>query len=589
MTRLVRSVALLLCLVASLAARAEQRLPEPSRGLQMALPFDGDTLDLVSGNRVRAQGVRPAPGHDGRPNGSLWLEGDRFLIDLGMRISFPAFTISAWVRPEAADRPMAIVSKIRDVPQASFRNLELRLNPGGRVVLVVPGGRAWDSVQGQQALQPGRWAHVAATYDGTYAQVWVNGVRDGPPLAVSYAQSPAPMLVGARPDGGARQPGPAFFFHGAIEDLRIWDRPLGEAEMLAVAGRAVARPPPPPPAGYQLIARYPLQGSGEDVVGRAEGRVRGEVRPVEGRQGRPGGALAFGGRGWIDLGVGTEPEQFTLAAWVRPGGIDQNEQVIYSKYSRASQPWDRFLELRLEQGGRPALSLPSGDHDQPLRAGHALQAGRWTFLTATFDGVRAAIYLDGALDGEARLAAFEATRGPAFLGARPNRDGDDAHPWSMLRAAVQDVMIFRGALGPREVASLYQTGDPRPPPPPQDDDGRGEAAFLLRVDRLIERWDSAVASGDGAGLDEVEDRMLALLDQGEDAARAERNDRIAGILHRASAEIQAVHGRRQPPALDRKRIAMARLAEALWGDLVEELPAAGIDPDRPRRKMGRWY
>lgn len=594
MTRHLQPIVLLLCLVASPGARAEQRLPEPSRGLLAAYGFDGDTTDLVSGARSPAQGVRPVPGHDGRANGALWFGGDRCWVDLGVRLSPAVFTVSAWVRPDAVDRTMVIVSRIRDVPAGRFRNLELRINPGGRVFLHVPGGRAWDGVQGQQVLQPGRWTHVAATYDGARAQIWVNGVPDGGALAVSFVQARATMLVGARPETAGRRPGPGLFFLGAIEDLRIWDRPLTEGELLAVAGRAPARPPPPPPpppppAGFELLARYPLDGNGDEVVGRAAGTIRGEVRPTEGRQGRPDGAMAFGGRGWIDLGVRIEPERFTLAAWVRLASADADEQVIFSKYSRASEPWDRYLELRVERGGRPVLSLPGGDHDQPLRARRALQVGRWSFVTATFDGERAALYVDGALDGEARLAPFQASRGPAFLGARPTREGDDAHPWSTLQGRLDDVELFRGALGPREVAALYETGDPRPRPPPPDDDGRGEAAFLLRIDRLIEGWDTAVARGDGAALDDVEDRILRLLDQGEDAARAEGNDRIAGFLRRAASEIQPLHGRRQPPALDRKRTAMARLAEALWGDLVEELPRDGLETGRPRRKVGPWY
>jgi hypothetical protein len=588
MKRLLRPAALVLCLVAS-HVRAEQLLPEPSRGLLVAYPFDGDTAEVVSGTRARAHGVRPAPGHDGRPDGALWFDGGSW-VDLGMRISPATFTVSAWVRPDALDRPMVIVSRIRDVRGSQHRNLELRINPGGRVFLHVPGGRGWDGTEGQQALPPGRWTHVSATYDGTRAQIWVNGVRDGGALTVSYAQTAAPMFVGARPEGGGRRPGPTFLFQGAIEDVRIWDRPLGDAELLAVAGRSPPRPPTAPSApGYELLARYPLEGNADDVVGRAEGTIRGEVRPAEGRQGKPGGALAFGGKGWIDLGARVEPERFTLAAWVRPASTDADEQVVYSKYSRASEPWDRYMELRIERGGRPVLSLPGGDRDQPLRGKHPLPAGHWSFLAITFDGDRAVLYVDGAADAEARLAPFAASRGPAFLGARPGRDGEDAHPWSTLQGRLADVQIFRGVLEPREVAALFQTGDPRPRPVPVDDDGRGEAVFLLRIDRLIERWDAAVAGGDGAALDEVEERILHVLDQGEDSARAERNERIAGFLHRAAAEIQAVRGRRQPPALDRKRIALARLAEALWGDLVEDLPREGIDADRPRRRVGPWY
>lgn len=102
--------------------------------------------------------------------------------------------------------------------------------------------------------------------------------------------------------------------------------------------------------------------------------------------------------------------------------------------------------------------------------------------------------------------------------------------------------------------------------------------------------DSACASGDGQALVEVEGQIVRELQQAEAAARAEGNDKIASYLRRATAEVDGARGQRHPRALDRKRMAMARLAEALWGDLVEELPSEGLEPGRPGpRRGGRWY
>lgn len=102
MTRFAPPAAVLLCLVA-FPTLAEQPLPEPSRGLVVAYSFDGETTNLVTGIRSRAQGVRPAAGHDGRANGALWFDGERSWVDSGMRVSPAVFTVSAWVRPEAVD------------------------------------------------------------------------------------------------------------------------------------------------------------------------------------------------------------------------------------------------------------------------------------------------------------------------------------------------------------------------------------------------------------------------------------------------------------------------------------------------------
>jgi hypothetical protein len=593
MTRAFATAALLACLAAPLGAAAQTRNPELARGLLAAYPMDGDTEDQVTGARARAFALRPTDGHDGRQGGALWFDGQRSFMDLAGQLGPDVFTVSAWIRPEPGREPQVVISKIRDVPQHQHRNFELRVGPSGKMFLHVPSGRGWDAVEGRLQIPFGRWSHVAATYDGASAQLWVNGVRDGAPLMVRYAQSPGPVFVGARPEGGGRRPsGPVFLFQGGIEDVRIWDRPLSEGEMLVVAGRAPVRPPPPPPPPprAELLARYPLEVDGRDTVGQGGGRMVGqELQQAEDHLGRPRGALDFGGRGYVELGVRTMPERFSIAAWVLLQRPEVEEQVILSTNVAPGIPWDRHLELRVERGGRLALALPSLPHDQALRGARQLQPGRWAFVVATFDGERGVLYVDGTPDAEGRVPPFEVARGPTLLGARPDRGGD-SRPWTGWHGRLEDVQIFRGVLPAPEVAALYQSSLGRPRNP-DDDDGRAEAGFLTKVDRLVLRWDMACASGDGQALVEVEGLIVRELQQAEGAARAEGNDKIAGYLRRASAEMEGARGQRHPRALDRKRMAMARLAEALWGDLVEELPGEGLEPGRPGapRRAGRWY
>lgn len=75
-------------------------------------------------------------------------------------------------------------------------------------------------------IQTGTWVHLAATYDGTQAVVYVNGVEERRAnLALRTAASPLQL-------GGRR-------FHGSIADVRVWRRVLSAEEVAAVA--AVAR------------------------------------------------------------------------------------------------------------------------------------------------------------------------------------------------------------------------------------------------------------------------------------------------------------------------------------------------------------
>lgn len=75
-------------------------------------------------------------------------------------------------------------------------------------------------------IQTGTWVHLAATYDGTQAVVYVNGVEERRAnLALQTTASPLQL-------GGRR-------FHGSITDVRIWQRVLSAEEVAAVAAAAL--------------------------------------------------------------------------------------------------------------------------------------------------------------------------------------------------------------------------------------------------------------------------------------------------------------------------------------------------------------
>ncbi|WP_242342381.1 LamG domain-containing protein [Anaeromyxobacter terrae] len=615
-TLAVLALALALPAVATAQARSIDPYGRPGaspveldRGLVASYPLDGDAVDRVTRRPARVVGARPLEGHDGRPRGALWFDGARAWVVLGDTLQLPRFTIAAWIRPDATDRVMAIVSKIRNLPGHYEKNLELRLDPGGRLFLHVPGGGDWDAAQGQRALEPGRWVHVAATYDGRRAQLWVDGVRDGAPLEVAYAQTRTETFIGARPEGGGRDgrtpAGPTFAFQGGIEDVNFWDRALGDAELLAVAGRA---PPPsvppmpyPPPgvpgpdggAAAALVAWYPLDGDAGDRQGRADGRIVGKARPAEDRGGDPAGALAFSGRDYVDLGQRAEPDRFTIAAWVRPARTDR-EQVIFSKVSSAEGPRDRWLELRIDAGGKVALAIPGGGYGsraQGVRTPRAVAKGQWVHVAATFDGERAAIFLDGSVEAEASLQRLEGSKGPAFLGARPDATGARARLGTGLEGRLDDVRVYRGAIADDEVAALAheRTGGPGGGRPGRGGDDEEVSAFLVKVDRLLAQFDAACVRRSADLVARVEARILEELERAEQAARAERSGRIAGYLRRAAQELQAGRGRTDPMSLDRKRSALSGLAESLWNDLAQDLDDQGLRPGAGVRRDDLWY
>ncbi len=607
MTRTLRRAAIAAALALPLVAAAQARPADLQRGLLAAYALDGDAVDAVTRFRATPVATRPVEDRNGARNGALWFDGVRSAVNLGSALQPARFTVSAWIRPEANDRVMAIVSKVRNLPGHYQKNLELRLDPGGRLFLHVPSGQGWEAATGTRPVPPGRWTHVAATYDGARAQLFVDGARDGQPLAVRYEQSQTETWIGARGESGGADgrtaSGPTYFFLGAIEDVRVWDRPLADAEIALVASRASPAPvppgPPPGPAPGPVagpgpratpIAVYALDGDAREAMGGADGALVG-TKPAENRAGTPRAALAFAGKDHVDLGVRTEPERFSLALWVRPS--KSREMVIFSKLSTSPEAREKWLELRTDPFGRIVLKVPNESaFDNSVSTSQKLPANRWTHVAVTFDGDRGAVYLDGALAGEARIAPFEASRGPTFLGARPDPQGKRAKFAPLFEGRLDDLRVFRGALAPDEVVALARAEERPPMPPGRGGDELDENVLLLRVDRAVGRYDAACVRGDAQQIARAEEKIAADLEEG---ARASRDREVTERVRYVVREIQSGRGHHDPMSLDRKRGALHSLSEALWNDFASDMdagpqPYPGGDPrhDDDRGGGDRW-
>ena len=155
--------AVALALALPFTAAAQVRPAELQRGLVAAYALDGDAVDAVTRFRASTVATRPVEDRNGLRNAALWFDGARSAVNLGTALQPARFTVSAWIRPDATDRVMVIVSKMRNLPGHYQKNLELRLDPGGRLFLHVPSGQGWEAATGARAVPPGRWTHVAAT------------------------------------------------------------------------------------------------------------------------------------------------------------------------------------------------------------------------------------------------------------------------------------------------------------------------------------------------------------------------------------------------------------------------------------------
>lgn len=142
-------------------------------------------------------------------------------------------TLQAWVRPDAMEGWETLMLKERgagDFAYALYAHDGGSL-PGGAPVPSgnVRAGGTHQTLRGTTQLPAGVWTHVATTYDGVTQRLYINGVQ-----VASRAQS-GPIAVSAgvlRIGGNASFDGE--FFHGAVDEVRIFNRALTAAEIQAV-------------------------------------------------------------------------------------------------------------------------------------------------------------------------------------------------------------------------------------------------------------------------------------------------------------------------------------------------------------------
>jgi len=147
-----------------------------------------------------------------------------------------AFTLSAWVRPEALTGVQRIFSVRRYASNTAPSGFGFGFNGATQLRFtsfgVVDVGLTVAAVTGQ-------WQHLAAVRSGTSVTLYFNGVSAGTSTVLSIIKSGEPLRLGGDPDiGGGEE-----FFNGEVDEAAIFNRALTPAEIAALySARNGAKP-----------------------------------------------------------------------------------------------------------------------------------------------------------------------------------------------------------------------------------------------------------------------------------------------------------------------------------------------------------
>jgi hypothetical protein len=263
-----------------------------------------------------------------------------------------------------------------------------------RFAITNAGESGQDRVTAAQALGTG-WHHVAVTIDAarqTYL-LYVDGRVAGGKTAGQY--TPSSLGDTTRNWLGRSQWSVDPYFHGSLDDFRIYGRVLSGAEIAQLTPQAAG--------DLSLLAHWRLDETDGEVVCDSAGQNDGVTygQPLwQPAGGQLGGALQFDGvNDYAQLPIGSVIDSLTdstFATWVNWSGTGGNWQRVFDFGSTTGV--NMFFTPRDGQTGSMRFAITNaGESGQDrVTAAQALGTG-WHHVAVTIDAARQTylLYVDG--------------------------------------------------------------------------------------------------------------------------------------------------------------------------------------------------
>ncbi|GLF92945.1 LamG domain-containing protein [Streptomyces yaizuensis] len=270
---------------------------------------------------------------------ALRLNGTNASVDLGtgsaLKFQGRPYAVEAWICPQAAGGP--VVSRWSGSGQGGF---QLRVTATGQVILDHSGG----SLTATQTVQAGAYAHVAASFDGKVATLYVNGVFSGNATLPYPQDGTASLRVGAAQSGG--------FFNGVIDEVRIWNRARAQAEITDERVHRLIGNEPGLAAYYRLD-----EGVGTTAYDQTDTAAHATIT---------GTATWVTSQAPVGDHPGVRRDSFTLSGRDVVSGLAAclyyQQEKVTSGYAEAAKPAKRQARVLLACATRPSATATADAH-----------------------------------------------------------------------------------------------------------------------------------------------------------------------------------------------------------------------------------
>lgn len=193
-------------------------------GLVAYYPFNGNANDESgNGNNGTVNEATLTTDRSGNPNRAYSFDGVNDYIEINNSSSLNltnALSISCWTVKISSSSASSVISK--DIPATDQGYRFDFLNEKGRFVKQ---GNTFDMTN--LVYSQNIWYHTVILIDGANLKYYINGILDKSYVSTLPVRTTSlPLLIGSDAEMN-----PSRFFNGKIDDIRIYNRPLTEADI----------------------------------------------------------------------------------------------------------------------------------------------------------------------------------------------------------------------------------------------------------------------------------------------------------------------------------------------------------------------
>ena len=214
----------------------------------------GATTADVTGNGNTATLINGVLWSAGKYGSGITLDGSNDYVDVAnsptINLSGNAMAFSAWVNPAGGGGDQVVFAKLYNGTMVSpFYQYAVELRSGSVIpALLIGTPTGLKEASMGSALPVGQWSHLAVVFDGTKAVFYVNGnLTSSPALAASMTARDTSFHLAADAT-------PSQFLKGSLDDVRLYNRTLTQAEVQADMNTPLVAPATDPNGPTVAIA-----------------------------------------------------------------------------------------------------------------------------------------------------------------------------------------------------------------------------------------------------------------------------------------------------------------------------------------------